>query len=109
MISIIKRKADLVNDIIEKTKMYETWNHGELDTWDAIQNDVDNILQVHHDMDMLEAAIAMVGLDQDTFDRTYIELEVQWDKDRDNDSFVLYVKSTKQDLVEDYERAMGVV
>ena len=109
MISIIKRKSDLVNDIIEKTKMYETWNHGELDTWDAIQNDVDNILQVHHDMDMLEAAIAMVGLDQDTFDRTYIELEVQWDKDRDNDSFVLYVKSTKQDLVEDYERAMGVV
>lgn len=107
--SIIRRKADLVNDIVEKTKMYETWDHSQLDTWDAIQSDVDNILLLHKNMDMLVAAIASVGLDQDTFDRTYIELEVQWDKDRDNDSFVLYVKSTKQDLVEDYERAMGVV
>ena len=109
MTSIIRRKADLVSDIVEKTKMYETWDHSQLDTWDAIQKDVDNILQVHNDMDMLEAAIAMVGLDQSTFDRTYIELEVQWDKDRDNDSFVIYVRSTKQDLIEDYERAMGVV
>jgi len=105
----LQRRADLVKDIVEKTKMYETWDHSELDTWDAIQADVDNILQVHKDMMMLEAAIAFVGLDQDTFDRTYIELEIQWDKGRDNDSFVLYVKSIKQDLVDDYERAMGVL
>jgi hypothetical protein len=105
----LQRKADLVKDIVEATTMYESWDHSELDTWDAIQSDVDNILQVHRDMMMLESAIAFVGLDQNTYDRTYIELEVQWDKGRDSDSFVLYVKSNKKDLVDDYERAMGVV
>jgi len=105
----LQRKADLVKDIVEATTMYETWDHSELDTWDSIHEDVNNILQVHKDMMMLEAAVAFVGLDQDTFDRTYIELEVQWDKGRDSDSFVLYVKSTTQDKIDDYERAMGVV
>lgn len=107
--SHLQRKADLVRDIIEKTKMYETWDHSELDTWDAIQADVDNVIQLHKDMEMLQGAFAAVGLDQDTFDRTYIDIEVQWDEEADTDSFILFVKSTAQDLVEDYERAMGVV
>ena len=110
----LKRKADLVQDIVDGTLIYRSWNHRELDTWDEIQGVVDNILEVHKDMMMLHKAVACVGLDQSTKDRTYIEVEVTWDKDRDDDAFILFVKSdgthkTKQEHTDAYERAMGVL
>jgi len=112
--SIIKRRADLVQDIVNETEKYKSWDILEMDTWDAVHETVDEVLQVHLKYSMMEYAQASVGLDQTTRDRIWIEVEVTWDKARDADSFIIIIKSDgtfkdPQALATDYDRAMGVV
>jgi hypothetical protein len=91
--------------------VYKSWDHTQLDTWDEIQRAVDNVLDVHKGMMMFEHACACVGLDRDSGDSTFIEVEVQWDAGRDCDDFLLFVRPpvAKQDHLDAYDRAMGVV
>ena len=112
--SIIKRRADLVQDIVNETSKYQSWDIQDLDTWDAVHETVDEVLQVHLKYSMMEYAQAAVGLDQTTKDRIWIEVEVTWDKSRDSDAFIIIIKSdgTFKDatsLADDYDRAMGIV
>ena len=112
--SVIKRRNDLVQDIVNETEKYKSWNMLELDTWDAVHETVDEVLQVHLKYSMMEYAQASVGLDQTTKDRIWVEVEVTWDSARDADAFIIIIKSdgtfkNAASLATDYDRAMGVV
>ena len=112
--SFIKRRNDLVQDIVNEVEKYKSWNIQELDTWDAIHKTVNEVLQVHLTYSMMEYAEASVGLDQKNKDRIWIEVEVVWDKSRDTDAFVIFVMpdgtvKNSATLAADYDRAMGVV
>lgn len=112
--SVIKRRNDLVQDIVDQTEHFKSWNHLDLATWDAVHDKVNEILQVHLSYSMMESAEAMVGLDISNKDRIWIEIEVVWESGRDLDGFVIFLipDGTYKDpatLAADYDRAMGVV
>lgn len=112
--SIIQQRNDLVEDIIDQTEQFKSWDHLDLATWDAVHDTVNQVLQVHLSSTTMISAEAMVGLDQKNKDRIWIEVEVVWEKGRDADGFVLFLMpdGTYKDpasVVADYDRAMGVV
>ena len=112
--SVSQRRDNLVRDIVDETAQYRSWDVQDLATWDAVHHKVNEILQIHLAHSMMEYAQAEVGLDQKNRDRIWIEVEVTWEKGRDADGFVIFVKpdGTYKDpatLAADYDRAMGVV
>lgn len=112
--SIIQQRNDLVEDIIDETEQFKSWDHLDLATWDAVHDAVNRVLQLHLSATTMISAEAMVGLDQKNKDRIWIEVEVIWETGRDADGFVLFLRpdgtyKNPTTLAEDYDRAMGVV
>ena len=113
--SVLKRRNDLVQDLVNETEQYKSWDILELATWDAVHDKVNEVLQIHETYGMMDSADAMVGLDQAKQDRIWIEVDVVWEKGRDADNFVIFLipdghgNFSDWDLAEDYDRAMGVV
>lgn len=111
--NFIARRADLVHDIVNLIEQYKSWNLLEIDTWNAIHEDTENVILAHEGMGMLVSGQAMVGLEQPGVPKVWIEIDVLWHVERDPDSFVLFVtphgtEDPKGDI-DAYDRAMSVV
>lgn len=111
--NFISRRADLVHDIVTAIEHYRSWDLLDLDTWNAIHEDVDNVILTHEGIGMLVSGQAMVGLEQPGVPKVMIEIDVLWHVERDPDSFVLFVSpepvSVKTEDVDAYDRAMSIL
>ncbi len=113
MSNFLSRRADLVHDIVDAVEQYKNWDLLQLDTWDKIHEDTDNVLLTHENMGMFVSAQASVGLVQPGKPKVFIEIDVLWHINHDPDTFTLFVTPTAtQDPtgdIEAYDRAMQVV